>query len=145
MKSILLLLALSLHALAAQVGVKWNPNPAEENILRYEVTYGTPDDNGTMVWQTLDAGPNVRATVPDLVEGKTYTFTVRAYNADGVSEPSDPVTYRVPKPPTKPAGLEVVEIEVSSNLTDWEPVALVPLKTEDPARFIRTRIITVTK
>lgn len=50
----------------------------------------------------------------------------------------------LPVPPAPPGKLRVVRIETSANLTDWEPLAFVPLVTESPARFIRANISEIT-
>jgi hypothetical protein len=141
--SIIALAAMAGIAAAAQVGLKWNPNP-ETDIANYRVSWGIVPGEHT---QSLDAGNNVRATVPNLVPGTKYYFVVQAINAEGLeSEKSDEVSYVVPKPPAKPTGLEVVVIEGSAdNLTDWKPIAWVPLKTEDRTRFLRAGIVTMEK
>ena len=85
-----------------------------------------------------------RVTLPNLTPGVTYYFTVVAANADGVSEPSDVLTYRIPKPPGKPNGLQVVEIQTSSNNAERETLAFVPgLKKKEPARFVRAGLTVV--
>jgi hypothetical protein len=139
MKPLLLLIALALTASAFPARLRWNANPPEEAITEY------------LVWQVIDGKPVLRLTVTATADPKQSTplevesgqvYQVTAWNGFE-SEPSDPVT--IPAIPTKPGAVEVVEIEVSANMTDWEPVALVPLKTDDPARFIRTRIVTIQK
>jgi hypothetical protein len=73
-------------------------------------------------------------------------IAVTAYNgAESVlSEPAMvPIKPVTPPPPAAPTGLQVVEIETSSNLGDWEPVAWVPLLPDpkkQPAKFVRARI-----
>jgi len=141
MKTILVILALAATCQAFPAKIRWNKNPPAENVKEYRI------------YKQVDGKPVLFATAPAVVDADTkQTFpievqggeilTVTAWNVFE-SEHSDPVT--VPVKPSKPGAVEVVEIEVSSNMEDWEPVALVPLKTADPARFIRTRIITVTK
>lgn len=49
-----------------------------------------------------------------------------------------------PVQPAPPGKLRVVRIETSANLTDWEPLAFVPLVTDSPARFIRANISEIT-
>lgn len=151
MKILLILLALAAHCLAANIGLKWNPNPPDDQVTKYTVTATTPGPDGNPIVLTRDAVATeaggevpVRVSFEGLTEGLTYTFTVKAFNEFGESEPSDPVVYTVPKKPSKPGGLEVVEIQTSSNLTEWKPLAYVPLKTDDAARFVRARITTVT-
>lgn len=129
MKTLLILLALAATLTARPVKLRWNPNPPEENVTEYRVFRGLEElgrINGTAI--------TVEANTGDVLH-------VIAANAYGISEPSDPVT--VPALPTKPTGLQVVEIQVSSNLTDWETIALVPLKTATPARHIRAGLTTI--
>lgn len=139
MKIILVILALAAACQAFPAKLKWNRNPE-------------PDISEYRIYQVIDGVPVLKQTVIPAAEGDKITsqpidmesgqvYTVTAYNGFE-SEHSDPVT--VPVKPSKPGAVEVVEIEVSANNTDWEPVALVPLKTEAHARFIRTRITTVT-
>lgn len=45
-----------------------------------------------------------------------------------------------PKPPQAPGKLRVVKIETSANLTEWEPIAFVPLDDGSAVRFIRAGI-----
>jgi hypothetical protein len=142
MKTLLTLLALASLASAFPARFKWNKNPAGENITEYRIHQLVDGVPVLRLTHPATAGPETfeRSTALEVETGQVYTVT--AFNGFA-SEPSDPLT--VPAVPTKPGAVEVVEIEVSSNLTDWEPVAFVTLKTDDPARFIRTRIITVTK
>jgi hypothetical protein len=143
MKTIKLILlvfyALILVVFGFPAKLRWSANPPAENVTEYRV------------YKQINGAPVLFATVPATVEAKQSApidvqggevLTVTAFNGFE-SEHSDPVTVTVK--PSKPGAVEVVEIEVSANMTDWEPVALVPLKTDDPARFIRTRIITIQK
>jgi hypothetical protein len=143
MKTLLILLALTTLASAFPAKLRWNKNPADENVTEYRVwkwTEGKPIIFANVPADTTLADP--KQSTPIEVNGGEI-LTVTAFNGTFESEHSDSIT--VPMKPSKPGAVEVVEIEVSSNLTDWEPVALVPLKTDDPARFVRTRIVTITK
>ncbi len=129
MKTLLILLALAATLTARPVKLRWNPNPPDDNVTEYRVFRGLEElgrINGTTI--------TVEANTGDVLH-------VIAANAYGISEPSDPVT--VPALPTNPTGLEVVEIQVSSNLTDWETIALVPSRTKDAVRFVRAGITTI--
>jgi hypothetical protein len=61
---------------AAQVTLAWNRN-AEENVVGYNVYYGTSSGNYDWV---LDVGNVTSITVTDLPEGFTYYFAVTAYD-----------------------------------------------------------------
>jgi hypothetical protein len=139
MKTIIFIFILAVTCSAFPAKLRWNANLPAENVTEYRI------------YKQLNGAPALIATVPATDDPKQSTpidvqggevLTVTAFNGFE-SEPSDPVT--VPVKPSKPGEVEVVEIEVSANMTDWEPVALVPLKTDDPARFIRTRIVTIQK
>jgi hypothetical protein len=59
------------------------------------------------------------------------------------SAPSDPVTIpEAAAPPSAPTGLRVVEIQTSSNLTEWDTIAFVPV---EGTGFVRARTITLQK
>lgn len=87
------------------VSLAWDAN-AETNIVGYRLYYGTTSQNLT---NTVDAGPQLTATVTGLREGLTYYFAVTARNSDGLeSNFSDQVSYPVPglslvtSPPANP-------------------------------------------
>jgi fibronectin type 3 domain-containing protein len=106
MKTIVISILLSVFAQAADVRLRWNPNPVEDAVVRYEVSYHTGPDTPVVTHPATET----RLTVPELVPGTTYYFTVTAVNDEGLkSEPSDVLAYRVPKPILKPSGLEVIE------------------------------------
>jgi hypothetical protein len=49
-----------------------------------------------------------------------------------------------PVPPAAPKGLRVVEIQTSSNLTDWKTIAMIPQDPGNtPAEFVRARLTSV--
>jgi hypothetical protein len=82
-----LIFALTLHtANAAQVTLAWNQN-AEENVVGYNVYYGTSSENYDWV---LDVGNATSITITDLSVGLTYYFAVTAYDD---SSPSLESTY----------------------------------------------------
>lgn len=140
MKTILILLALATLASAFPAKIRWDKNPAAENVTEYRI-YQTID-GAKVLKQTIPANQDAepKQSAPIEVNGGEV-LTITAWNGFE-SEHSDPVT--VPVKPSNPGTVEVVEIEVSANMTEWQPIALVPLKTDAPARFIRTRITTVT-
>lgn len=144
MKIIILLLTINTLASAFPAKLKWNRNP-EPDILEYRVWQIMPD--GTKVLrQTVLPASNALTTdkiVSQSIEMESgQVYTVTAFNGFE-SEPADP--YTIPAKPVKPSNLEVVEIQVSSNLKDWETIALVPSRTKDPVRFVRAGIATITQ
>jgi hypothetical protein len=139
-KALLLLLALAAHAHALSANLTWNPNPPEDEVTRYEVRYGTAPGTYTQTVSTTTTG----AKATNLLPGVTYYFVVVAFNAVGESPPSDEVSKAMPPLPSKPAGVRVVEIEVSLDLKEWKTIAYVPLVDADAnSRFIRSRLATV--
>jgi len=73
-------------AQAAQITLAWDKN-AEENVVGYNVYYGTYSGNYDFV---LDVGNVTSVTLADLSEGFTYYFAVTAYDD---SNPSLESTY----------------------------------------------------
>jgi hypothetical protein len=108
MKSIVIAILLSVLVPAADLGLKWNPNPVEDAIVLYEVSFHTGPGTPVVTLPTS----TVRITIPALIPGTMYYFTVVAVNAEGLkSEPSDVLIYRIPKTIAKPTELQVVEDE----------------------------------
>ena len=71
---------------AGQVTLAWNKN-AEENVVGYNVYYGTSSRNYDFV---LDVGDTTTVTISDIPNGFTYYFAVTAYDN---SSPSLESTY----------------------------------------------------
>ena len=108
MKSIVIAFLLSVLVPAADLGLKWNPNPVEDAIVLYEVSFHTGPGTPVVTLPTT----TFRITIPELIPGTMYYFTVVAVNAEGLkSEPSDVLTYQIPKTITKPTELQVIEDE----------------------------------
>jgi concanavalin A-like lectin/glucanase superfamily protein/fibronectin type III domain protein len=73
--------------------IAWDPN-AEADVAGYRVHIGTQPGRYSVV---TDAGDRTMLTIPALVEGQQYFFTVTAYSAAGVpSEPSGEISAVVP-------------------------------------------------
>jgi len=72
----LTLVLLTVHPVAAQVTLAWNPSPSV-GVEGYRVYYGTHTHIYTA---SLDAGLATTATVPGLSNDQTYYFVVVAYN-----------------------------------------------------------------
>jgi len=133
MKLILLLLALCAPLWAADVIIGWTANAPSDHVTGYRVHYGTVTKTYTTV---LDAGNAVRHKITNLTPGTTYFVTVTAYTAEGLeSNYGDELTVAIPVKPAPPAGIYVVEIQVSNNLGEWRSLAFVPV-TDMPV-FVR--------
>ena len=65
---------------APAVILAWDANP-EVDIANYRLSYGTSTGSYPIV---IDAGQNLEASVPNLVQGATYYFAVSAVNTAGV-------------------------------------------------------------
>ena len=65
---------------APAVILAWDANP-EVDIANYRLSYGTSTGSYPTV---IDAGQNLEASVPNLVQGATYYFAVSAVNTAGV-------------------------------------------------------------
>ncbi|HEY1770487.1 MAG TPA: fibronectin type III domain-containing protein [Chthoniobacterales bacterium] len=77
---------------ATSATLYWDKN-SEQNIAGYRVRYGPPSDPDAHL---LSVKTNT-ASVPGLIAGTTYTFSVSAYNTEGVeSLYSNPIAYTVP-------------------------------------------------
>ncbi len=82
--AVLVVLATAPAALAGTVRLQWKAN-AEGNLAGYVVLYGTASGVYT---QSFEVGPTVTTVeVPDLTDGATYYFAVRAYNTAGLQSP----------------------------------------------------------
>lgn len=124
MKILVFVLCMLLPGLAGAVDalVSWTPNPASENVTRYELTayeQGQTPAQGTTVAVVAPA-PNstsrVEGRVTGLQQGKSYRFFVVAVVAgaefEDKSDPSAEVTARVPFQVSRPQGVEVEVIKV---------------------------------
>ena len=91
---LLLWLAMLCPAFAEKsVTLTWPANP-EPDIAGYFVYYGAASGAYT---NAVDAGIVTTNTVPGLVEGTTYYFTVTAYNTLGLeSDPATEVSFTIP-------------------------------------------------
>ena len=100
--TILALLLLAPASFAARsVTLAWDPSP-ESNLAGYRLKYGNSSGSYT---QTVDVGNTTSATVPELLEGNTYYFTVTAINSSSMesvpsNEVSVTVTVSVNQPPS---------------------------------------------
>jgi len=87
------ILALGTPLFATQLRLAWDPSP-NPAIVGYRLHLGTTSGSYP---HTLEAGANTSITVPDVVAGRTYFFTVTGYNSDQVeSAPSNEISYSVP-------------------------------------------------
>ena len=116
------------------INIAWNPNP-ETDLAGYHVFI-----NG--VKQPLTKFTVATITIPDT----ETVLTAIAINNAGIEGPQSAaliIPALPPKPPVAVEGMRVVVIEDSSNLREWKPVAMIPLMTDDPARFIRASLATL--
>ncbi|MBE0544383.1 MAG: fibronectin type III domain-containing protein, partial [Verrucomicrobia bacterium] len=75
------------------VTVAWDPS-ADLSVAGYKAHYGVASRTYTNL---VNVGTATRATIPSLVEGRTYYFTATAYNASGAESVfSDELSYTVP-------------------------------------------------
>ena len=130
-KYLLPILILTAQLLAGTVTIAWDANPPEENVSGYRVHYGTVSRTYTEVVDVANV-----TTIALQLDPGVYFLNVLAYNAAGDSDFPEELVVTMPgAPPTPPKGLRVVEIQTSSNLRDWSPVAWVP--AGDPPVFLR--------
>lgn len=129
MKSFLVLLALATVAIGGQYRVSWNQHQ-DPTVTEFRV-YKVETQGRVLLATSSTQDAKVTAARGDII-------VVVAFN--GVeSRPSLPIM--IVQPPSAPIGVQVVEIETSSNLTDWKPLAYIPLHHADSeAKFIRARI-----
>ena len=81
--------------MAGDVTLAWDANtPAPDGYRLYSAPESQPFVYTTPAWQ----GPATTCTLPDLPDGVTYKFVVRAYQGDIVSGDSNTVVYTVPEP-----------------------------------------------
>jgi hypothetical protein len=92
-----LLFIASISSYAASVTLAWDPN-SESDLAGYRVLYGT---SSGVYAQVLDAGNTTTAVVPNLTEGTTYYFVVKAYNTAVIdSTASAEISFTPPSPPS---------------------------------------------
>lgn len=117
---------------AATYNVSWDPH-ADATVKAFRV-YRVKGATRELLAASNTTSAKVIADPGDVI-------AVTAFNGSesALSQPvTIPAVTIAPQPPT---GLRVVEIETSSNLQDWKPVAWVPLRTEDAAaQFVRARM-----
>jgi hypothetical protein len=83
----------NLWAEAAEVIVRWSPNP-EPNVAGYRIYYGPASGNYSFY---VDVGSQTSCTISNLEEGKTYYFASTAYDDQGYeSDYSAEAVYTVP-------------------------------------------------
>ena len=85
--------ALTPPVYAAPVKLAWDASPGSA-VAGYALYYRSAD---SLVPIRVDAGTAQAITVPNLVAGTNYIFSVVAYDSNGVeSAPSDPISYDPP-------------------------------------------------
>lgn len=85
----LMIVGFAAHAEASSMTIAWDPN-TEPDIAGYVVAYGSAPGQYDA---SVDVGPTTTWTLGNAVDGRTYYFTVYAYNGTGVtSDPSEEVS-----------------------------------------------------
>ena len=85
--------ALAVPLVAAPIQLAWDASP-DPAVAGYAL-YCLSADSSVAI--RLDAGTAQDITVPNLLVGSNYVFSVVAYDGDGVeSAPSDPIVYTPP-------------------------------------------------
>lgn len=115
---------------AAEVKLAWDAS-GSQGVNGYRVYYGEASGSYTASGSPADAGNQLSYTVPNLLEGKTYYFAVKAYGAASESPPSNEVSQTIPAaaapfanftatPTSGPAPLTVNFGDASTgNITAW--------------------------
>lgn len=138
MKTILLtLLALTGLSSAAPVNLAWNPNPPAEDITLYHIRRFLPVTGGTeFVVESTTAQATVQALPGDILY-------VTAQNDQGQwSELSDPLVIEAPPDVTPPQTRQVVEIQITRDLTTWLDLTDVYLPEGEAFTAVRARVVT---
>ncbi len=66
---------------AGEATLAWDPPVVPTDVVGYMIHYGTASGSYSMA---IDVGNGTSYTVSNLIDGKTYYFSVTAYNAAGV-------------------------------------------------------------
>ena len=88
-----LMLFIPFISLAAEVTLKWNPNPATENVVGYKVYCGYSSGNYEI---DFNVGNQTNYTIPGLESGRKYYLAVTAYNNEGYESDFSEIAYQVP-------------------------------------------------
>lgn len=138
--------------------LQWDRS-ASTDVIGYRIYYGATSGNPT---NSVEAGNVLSNTIPSLVIGATYFFTVVAYNAVGLeSRFSNEFTYTVPGGPAqlqiriaanKQAILTVTgqtahtyEIQATPDMKTWTVLGTVTLGANGSASYTNTNAGTFTK
>ena len=94
MKKLLLLLCstITTFCFAGTATLMWNA-PTGSTVSGYNLYYGTTSNPTT---KATIANPVTTAAIVNITSGKTYYFTVTAYNTAGESTHSNQISYLVP-------------------------------------------------
>jgi N-acetylneuraminic acid mutarotase len=93
-------------AASAAARVTWNPNPAEEAVIRY-IVYRSETADFSSVITTAGTTAGVSFNDTGLENGRIYHYRVKAESADGISMPSASVMARPISMPPEPGGVRI--------------------------------------
>ena len=126
------------------VALVWDPTPPPDSarVKGYKM-YVRQDG---ILLSTIDSGLTTTLTIPSLPLGKTYAFTVTAYDEYGIeSTETEPLIVPLGVPVSPPSNLRVVEIQISHDLKEWRSLAFIPVSDEDMPLFVRGKTTTIDK
>ena len=106
-----LAMLLATPAYAEVVKLAWDPNPADQNVIRYHVyrSEGLVDPAGTPVDFRPIQAPTTNAATDQLPDdGLTYTYAIKAFNGAVESGFSNQVSVPTRKAPGNPTGAKRV-------------------------------------
>lgn len=149
MKTLLLILLLALPLTADRVlTVTWDKYPSADTIVIYEVGKDGSKDRELGKVAIDPSNPALESVEVTVGDTATTLYAIARNSANFESDKSEPlpVPDKLPTPgkPRVKISMKMVEIQTSSNLKDWQPLAYVPLVTSSPARFIRAGITEIT-
>jgi hypothetical protein len=107
---------------AKDLTLAWNSSTST-NVIGYRLYYGTASRKYD---HTVDVRGALQTTVPGFAQGLKYYFAATAYDSFGLeSDPSDEISYSVPRPPAGIySGLFHEDDEIDPNTAGWLTVSV---------------------